>query len=450
MKILCNVLFFSVILSGCGVEKSHHPETPVVSKTNYSNQPIMLKKKSLQCGSRNFTQDESNFALNIFLRGRNFLFEKNFFRFLSGFFLKDGSIISGSSYGEEVEILVTPFGEKIVKDTKGSPVFLCPDEEYESDFIEGAALNIVHYIEKTRDFFMKSSPGERIAPVKVSVSPAIVKTQLLRNFDGEFKKIGHYMTDNALYQPSTKTIAFLPHSEFMKFGGFSMNLWEVPMVPAHEYGHHLLQEILGSQYVSNQLHLNCFGNFRETKSALKTIRPREVKTSDIIRLYHEGFSDLVAHYALSEEERSVSGVKCLEVSRDVRSPKFYDGSPKVFSEEVLHSYFSHFEGPAVACEVTNYQDAHVMGAILAHTYDSFASEFTEANEEKLSALVEWVKYLRARGNHLRKLSPEEFFKVTYRELLKISLKKQDLSFDENTCRKIEGFFPRLNLAECNF
>lgn len=446
MKISVLGLLFLFLLSSCGVEEKFKPHESF-SSTRYSNKPILLQKKSAACEEKKFSRNNSSFGFYIFQSGRRLFRRSNFFQFLSKKFLRDGDVIHRSVYDEKIDVLSTGFGEKLLEENFGSDIFVCPEESYENESVEGAALSATHFIEKTKRFFEKASPGIHISPVRLSISPTILKSQLMRNSDGSISKVSSYMTDNAYYRTSSRTIAFLPHSQH--FRSFShVNLWEVPMVASHEYGHHLFQEILGRSNFPPDLEMSCFGKVVLEKSHLKSIRHRNVKIDDVLRAFNEGFADLVAFYSLDSSERSVAGVPCLEISRDVVSPVFYDGNPKELSEEAVRTFFSFRAMGPYSCEVTNYQDVHTMGAIQAHTFNKFLSEFTISDEEKLAALIEWVKFLRSESQHFRNKQPEDFMKDSYGAFLKISVAKFNRTFDENICRKVEEIFPGLKLSDC--
>lgn len=281
--------------------------------------------------------------------------------------------------------------------------------------------------------------------MKINLTPMIVRTKLTPNGDGTFSKVGSYLTDNAFYSPSTATITFLPHSSQHFQFAILRNLWNVPVVSAHEYGHHLFENLQGGDHLSPDGHSSCLGN-EETQSNLKSFRLTSRK--DVLTAFNEGFSDLVAYYSLSSSERDLTLVRCLEVSRDVGSPIFYDGNPKIFDQAALRLFFSTTRSRSLACEETNYQDVHTMGAILAYSYNKFSGQLTNSREEKLAALIEWVKFLGFEYRHRSSQGPEDFLRKSFIELLRISATRSNRSFDENLCRVVDEIFPDLEMKEC--
>lgn len=414
MKFISSVLSLLFLVSGCGVESSRHPQQKIL-KTRYSNTPVPLKK-------------DFNHCVN----------EENY--------LHDGKVIHSVLFGEKSEILTTPYGDRIRILEMPRMAFVCKEEpDYSENSIESSALQITKTIRKTSAFFRKAAPKIEIPPVKINLTPMIVKTKLIANGDGTFSKLGSYLTDNAFYRPFTSTITFLPHSSQHFQFAILRNLWNVPMVSAHEYGHHLFENLQEGDHIPPHGHSSCIGEV-ETHTNLKSFRVTSRK--DVLTAFNEGFSDLVAYYSLTSSERDLTLVRCLEVSRDVASPIFYDGNPKIFDQAALRLFFSTTRSRQLPCEETNYQDVHTMGAILAYSYNKFSAGLTNSREEKLAALIEWVKFLGFEYRHRSSQGPEEFLRKSFSELLRISASRSNRSFDENLCQVVDDIFPDLDMKEC--
>lgn len=391
------------VVSGCGVESSQYPRHRVLT-TTYSDTPFALIKDFNRCAN-----EEA--------------------------YLHDGKIIHSVLFAEESQILDTHAGERQRFLKKPQIVFLCPEEDsYKDNSVESSALQITKTIQKTFLFFTRVAPQLRISPVKVNLTPLIFRR-------------GSYLTDNASYRPSSSTITFLPHSLQHRHMSYSRNLWNVPMVAAHEYGHHLFENLPGGKLLPSDHQSSCFGNEESPEPSLKSFR--SFSTKEVLTAFNEAFSDLVAFYSLSPSENNLDSVRCLEVSRDVESPRFYDGNPKIFDEAALRLFFSSTRYLQLSCEQTSYQDVHTMGAIVAYSYNKFSGELTNSREEKLAALIEWVKFLKFEHRHRSHRNPEQFLRESFGELLRISAARLNRSFDENLCRLVDEIFPDLNLKECS-
>lgn len=414
MKLLLSSLLLIFLAAGCGIESSRHPQEKILS-TRYSNTPVPLKKDFQQC------LDEENY-------------------------LHDGKVIQSVLFGERSEILSTPYGDRIRFLEKPRMAFVCKEEQnYSDNSIEASALQITKTIRKASALFRKVAPEIQIPPVKINLTPMIVKTELIANSDGTISKLGSYLTDNAFYRPSTSTITFLPHSSQHYRFAILRNLWNVPVVSAHEYGHHLFEHLLEGDRLPPADHSACFGE-EEKVSNLKSFRI--ITKKEVLTAFNEGFSDLVAYYSLSPSERDLTLVRCLEVSRDVSSPTFYDGNPKTFHQAALRSFFSTTRSMQLSCEDTSYQDVHTLGAILAWSYNKFSGELTDSREEKLAALIEWARFLGVEYRRWSNQNPENFLRTSFSELLRISATRLNRSFDENLCQVVDEIFPDLDLKEC--
>lgn len=436
-----------LLLSSCG-EPLIIRKNEFAYPTSYSNSPIELPKQIRFCRQR--FSSSPLFHLHLFSEQRIKNPLADFSTLFNQIWLKDGEVISESVYGEKIEYLKEGENYRYLQHRRKRKMFVCPEVNfYERESIESAALNVSYFVRKTHDHFSSLFPDIPVEPVTINIAPVIIESELKKSQSSQVIKESSYMTDNAMYVPLTKTITFLPHSAEIKNSLRDLNLWEVPMVSAHEYGHHLFQTLY--QAPSSLLpHFNsCFGERRKQKSQEKSTRARKISIDDVINAYNEGFADLISFYLLAPQERSVEGVRCLEVSRDVKSSRFYDGKPKRFSKEALQSFFSFFNSIHLGCEDVNYQQVHILGAVFAHSADFFLGQMTNSEDEKLAALVEWVKFLRFERNKYHLASPRIFFRETFTEFLRMSAKHFNRELDGHLCKTVEEIYPDLNLKECS-
>lgn len=438
------------IFSACGKNIELPKEDDKVTSTTFSNSPVLLKLQDAQCIGSNTLIKNPAYKLYIYLRGRHEVLEKNFGFLKSSNPLRNSSIIKATYYGEEVETLFSYGRNQTFVNTPREELSLCSStKDYSPLTVESVALNASFYINKTNEKFTELFPRISVRPIILNILPKIQRSYLAKNMSGKLVKMSSYLTDNAFYVVKDSSITFLPHSVDMKRMGFSANLWEVPMVISHEYGHHLFQTIFKGQSDTMGAH-NCFGNHSdEDEIKNKRLTFRQVQLSDILNAYNEGFADLVSFYSIGSEF-SLGGVRCLEITRDVNSNTFFNGSLKVFGERALESLFSDVKVQNTTCESSNYQEPHTIGAIFAYSADSYMNLFTDSKDKKFEVIVNWLNYLALNKNKYSRLTPQEYLKETFSIFLRIATTRLEGSFSEAACEKIYTMYPSLELQECNY
>lgn len=455
MKKLSTVAVLLALVS-CG-KQVHEKKSGVtsprkVSASHFSQNPVQLKSMNVApdgCSVESYTDQQRNLNLSLFLAGESVDQERFFTNLIEGLFVKDigGNIVSQSHKGQSILMKYVSTDDVITDESKevSAPavVTVCPDvEKYEKGTVESAALNATYFISKTNRKVSELLPGVKIDPISVEVTPSI-KKDLSVIVKGEV--IWHYEafeTDNAYYAPGTNSITFLPHSEEFRKAGLTMNFWEVPMVASHEYGHHIFQTLHPS---GDQSALkNCFGHFGLV-SAGEQEEKREVTNDDVLGALNEGFADLVSYYSLENNERGVKGVPCLDVTRDVSSKLFANGAAKVFSEAALSDFFStkELEGPE-SCDVPNFQDIHIIGAIFANGAERLLSLSTETKDQRLSIVLNWLKEMQAKSADMRALAPAEFLKESLKLLADVTVAKTDGKLDQNECSVLAEIYPGID------
>lgn len=435
MKFWIFIIHALLIFSACSEREMTQRRAQDIFEISYSNTPTLLEKENSSCNS--FA--ESNF-LFYFFTNRNLETRMRDFSLI----LNDKKVIRHIFHGEKSELIEHDGRFMFVTRKKPLPVDIC-SREPRRETVESAALTVSWYIHKSFTKFHEIAPEVKVSPIILNISPSIQKTIIERNSSGRLVRKLTFMTDNAFYMPFTKSITFLPHSNHLKLSGFDVNFWEVPTVASHEYGHHLFQTLFESGISAFE---GCFGPAHKSRKENKQ-RGFSVSVSNVNSAFNEGFADLLAWYTLPHHERNLEGVRCLEKSRDIGSSVFYDGKPKIFSEEALRIFFTGYDETLTrSCEDLSYSDTHTFGAIFAHNVDSFLNELTVSDDEKLAVVIEWVKFLKTQKSKYRLSSGESYFRATFAGFIRLSVKKFGTEFNEKICRKIESIFPDLNLTEC--
>lgn len=417
-----------------------------------SASPYFYEKKTVSCQDKSAKRTDDFFSLNLFLFGNITMRDKNLAEILDQQLLRDPArkVISNTFYGERVKITGPLYD--VTFTTLSAPVALniCPeDESFEEETIESAGLNAAYFINKTHSRYTGLGIGPALKPLTLNIMPSITQKKSEFGMNG-WEESDAFWTDNAIYNPEASSITFLPHSMEWKRTQGTVNFWAIPMVPSHEYGHHIFQGIYQARTSSIHRHQGCFGSINSTQQEYAP--DRKVSPFDVLGAYNEGFADLVSFYTLDAEELNFDGVSCLQVTRNVKSASFYDGQLKTFSGPVLESFFSTSKlQENRTCEQTNYQDIHFIGAIFAYSAERFMSQMTDSSDEKFKIIIEWAKLLKAKEYLYLRLEGDQYLRKTFADFLKLSARTLNRRFDQQLCQEAEKLFTgiKAEIPECN-
>ncbi len=436
--------------NGSGNNNSSNPRNIVA--TNQSTKPIPLtsdRNKSL-CSVENLDEAQRNLNLSLFVRGQIVDEDRNFSGLIDGLKVRDigASIITESSKDLNILYTYTSTDDVVTTDKKiinpQSAISICADDgKYARASIESAALNATYFISKTGRKVSELLPSVKIPAIEVEIGP-LIKKSLKQIVKGEVVwTFEAFDTDNAYYSPGENKITFLPHSEEFKKAGMTMNFWEVPMVASHEYGHHIF-EILHPYNVVNLGMKNCFGKMG-LHAEPSELGKRSVTTEDVLGALNEGFADLVSFYSLDNNERGLKGVPCLEISRDVGSGVFADGTSKIFSTDALATFFltKEVEAPET-CDVPNYQDIHIIGAIFANGADRLLSLSVPTKDQRLSIVLSWLQEMKVKSSAMNALSPQDFLRESFELLVQMTAKMTDGKVDQSECDLAKEIYPEID------
>lgn len=437
------IIYFLIlaIAASCGTPSESPKASLINPDQNSLEKPIKVSKDPQACAE---TIVDSNFSTQLFLYKNG----------LGGFFqvflpwekLFQKSIISEIKYHgkfEEIfkEDLVLKIEEEAPRDLD-----LCPSESSKRNTIESVAYNTSYYIIKTHDYFLKHTKI-KVPPISLLLLPEIKKkVKIAENLQST------YLTDNAFYRPFSASITFLPHSEEAKNKGLIMNFWEIPFIPSHEYGHHIFRKLFPYQEsIYSGVNFKCFDHQIFLSNAEKPLK-RKVSINEVLNFINEAFSDLLASYALDEDENKLDGIPCIEVNRDISRPFFVDGTAKVISQQALYDFFYAKKlFPISNCQVTNFQSIHTFGALFAYNLNNFMSLFTKDKDKKLKIMTTWISMLKYYHKDLASLPPKKYFDSTFTLFLRLTTTHFDKTFDQNICNAIEQIYPNFNrqFGECS-
>ena len=286
---------------------------------------------------------------------------------------------------------------------------------------ENAALSVLYPIRKFSEEFKSLLWHLDIPKVNIQVLPKysrIVTTKEKRKTVTRKS----YLINNAMYFGSQDTLIFLPQG---KRDGFkvpfgNVPLWKSPAVVMHEYGHHLFKHVVikgndnmvGHGDTELCLDTRDFNTVEDSNEA--RFRPIVTK-EDALGAINEGFADLFAFYSAGEKT-FFENMGCMEKTRDLQSDRFLSLRKKILNKSVLEEFVGQPNKVQLSCDLSvNFQDPHMIGAIIAHGFYKLLESSRLSSYYKLQATLLWLQDLRSLYNissgpeDLIKKSTESFF-----------------------------------------
>lgn len=355
---------------------------------------------------------------------------------LGGEILRKGKLIN------QKDIAFYEFQDHIVESP--TPLSLCPGEEYDLDSYQSAAIHINHILELSHKSI--ANKIHSLKPIDLKIAPKI-QLELEGKVDNTVVVSKKVLINNAYYDALKKEIVYLPQGTndngYIPFNGIP--LWHIPITASHEYGHHIFSGLMDNYYLDlnnegnnehNDDHQDdfrdrnyqlCFDN-REKVSEINELHSKaneKVDTNTVIRAINEGFADLFANYSLPQKYTSLGILPCLNNTREVDEEYFANGERKLLSEEAIEQFLNGNKKPLESClESVDYQDPHILGALIAHMIDSVFSALELDKDTKLEFIIKWIRDLNKHYDHLKSKSPREFL-VESLLLFSNNFKKQD-------------------------
>lgn len=446
MNKLILITGFLLLAGGCGQQVSRS-SGPRILGTLPSVDPLFMESEYKNCTLSNFEKPQLEIPLQLFLQGSATQENKNFHGLFDGIYLRDPEqkSISRTIFGEQINMLKVDNGavsnRYLVSKKNGSDVTICPDQVYKTNSIESAALNAAYYIHLVFKKVMPLLPEHEIKPITLKVG-SIWKYEIQQMAPGGMFIGTSYETDNALYEAASHTITFLPHSRSKKAYLYPMNFWSIPMVAAHEYGHHIFHTL--SPQTDSSLHLSgCFHPIVEINKP-----DANIKNMDVEHSLNEGFADLIAFYALPANERGVQGINDLDKDRDVSSAQFSGlKAEKTYNEHVLRGFFNSSSAPI---DHLRYRSPHLFGAVFAHRVDFFLSSLDATEDQRLEIVLDWAREFGQRKPGMSGLDPRAFLEASLAMMVESGIKRMNKTLDAKVCKEVTRFYPAFNssFAEC--
>lgn len=470
-KIISSVLLLSSVFSGCSKSSSSGGDSPSVVRYNsFSSTPIFLRSQAEFCADDGNQKISTTYSISLLKNGYNYEEDLSIGQILDMQYIRSkyAGIVSATYKNQETSKEYDlywnnesqDYREKYLvnseKINEGEAVILCSSiNKLKDDSIETASVKVNYFIDKTNKAIKSLNLGIDIRPIEVFISPKHKSKYSAYKDDQKVLTLDNvYETDNAYYHPIYETITFLPQSEegLKKdlFGG--IGLWNIGMVPSHEYGHHIFNSIVKSYsyYDLQKNHDVCFDNRVEKGSKFGSEKKiNAYRNSDhhtTIGALNEGFADLISFYTLEDNERTLTNITCMEKSRDVGSRFFADGTPKKFTVAAVKLMeSSEVDDTKRDCTQPDFQEIHSIGAVFASMVDDMLSRFTTDKSIKLKVTLNWLKLLeKDYKKRIRGYTTQTGLEYAYEMFISEILKEFNMQATTEVCQKIEEDFQTID------
>ncbi len=434
-------LTFALVITSCGQQTYNAPSKDSFVKRSLGR-AIPLTKIHPTC-DRVASSSSKEFDILRFIEGQMLGEKIDFSSIITGskFAAKSSTFYNKVAYGGKFEIFyeINRAGNEkqvgLKQKANAAELNVCAGSDYTNYPLsyEDVALSSVPGIQAALDAVKAAKPKIKLNPVKFVMGPDY-KMIYRTTYKVQGKKKGQLnlaFVNNAFYNGGTSEIVFLPQGymgedKVIPFGG--VPLWKIPMVGAHEYGHHVFREIVGGKALdtaSKEFHDKFCWDSRHVHVSGSTKIEKMAGTGEILGAYNEGFADLIAYYSLGKEIGSLKGISCMEKAREVDVSEFADGTAKKLDFNAYFTFMHGGESPD-SCLEPDYTDIHIMGAIFAHHFDQLMEKIGMEPQEKLKTLLEWAQILKSKYGNLTS---------GYKALMEIYLTKGGIKSDACTYLK---------------
>ena len=263
--------------------------------------------------------------------------------------------------------------------------------------------------------------------------------------DGVLKREVKNLINNAFYTYKDKEVTYVPkgspHIGISPFASTAM--WKIPFVGVHEYGHHLFAYLVPN-YVNDKLSkLHSTLCFDRGNDHFRKSKKRKTQFYDVMKAFNEGVADLFSRQIL-DKKITLKGIGCLEKTREVDSKYFSNDIPKKMTQSVFRQFLIPQNKESRNCMRTiNFNDPHMVGAIIAHSFHKIFDKVKLEKEERLSFLYRYLRLVNREYPRLRALEPQSALeKIIYLGLQ--SIDNMAILSQKDKCGLVSRYFPTLH------
>lgn len=451
---VCSIIFCVV---GCSVKV----EEKILEKDRYvessTGEPIALKFQTESC--QEVLSEQSFPVIYPATAGEIIEYRPNATDILNRFYTE---ILLGGKIQRIREFFVIEDNtylrstDKVLENPRS--LVLCSDMNYDFDSYESAAIHASHILDLAHKKLVNNKSMSRLdllSPVSLKVAPLIETITQYENSKEVITK-KKFLVNNAYYNATTKEIVFLPQGKnpqgHIPFNG--VPLWHIPITASHEYGHHVFSHLMPNYFneLAHHAHILCFDNRENVslkdipKNKMDMLGKRESHNIDaVLRAINEGFADLIANYSLPKKYTSLDIVPCLNDSREIDVAVFANGEEKNLNDHALDAFLSGSKEALGSClEEVDYKDPHILGALVAHSFDSIFTTFEMDSNLRLQTLMNWVAALNDNYPTMQQDHPADFFHKAMELFLdQLHDIKSDQTKVEMMCKLLDNKAPLL-------
>jgi hypothetical protein len=325
--------------------------------------------------------------------------------------------VEGSLYGYADEQICTYNGSLDCKSTGKEQALrvikICKSPaSYGRQSLEGITITSQYLVERANSFY--ESLTTKKANIKSSaliIHPQIIKHVTLSS--GAVKTLVD--SHNAAFATSPETaygyFLVFPSSK-KSYAKSPVNLWEVPFVMSHEFGHNVFAhhvekaaESVGLSIRSHEdldLHHILPRSFEEFENQQGRSKSREKSlyfatdaeiASKSLKGVNELFADLYGFYGNGSATGLLKGITCLDKTRDPLADATPAGFSKVWGPTQLNIFEGRVEASDTAgCSEPAFDGEHDVAAVLGYPivtlYKALAPSVTDVS--RMSVIVSWL------------------------------------------------------------
>ena len=279
------------------------------------------------------------------------------------------------------------------------------DGKYQRHALETMALASFYYTETAYTFY-NSITGSLSGIANSILIPQPKISYEITKKDGQIKK--KIDADNASFQelakteksPSLGVFKIYPTSQDY-FTTNKHNLWEVPYVMRHEFGHHVFNHYVKDTAEANGISLSGHTGLdsilpvadRKHRPSLSLVDNTKIAQWALDGI-NETFADLYAYFAGNSAKDQLKGVECLDTSRDPSRPLTRAGQPKGLNKARIDIYEGRASAPASNgdCYEPTFDDEHDIATALGQPLARFIenTRLTGQGKDRAQILLIWA------------------------------------------------------------
>ncbi|MCX6123675.1 MAG: hypothetical protein NTV34_02835, partial [Proteobacteria bacterium] len=283
---------------------------------------------------------------------------------------------------------------------------------YKRESLEGMTLTSQYFTETAYQYF-NAIPNHK-PNIKPSVLVAQPKIQYhVTKKDGSV--VDRIITDNAAFSkleatkehPEWGMFRIYPTSQ-KSFTSSGLNLWEVPFVMHHEFGHHVFRHYVHSTIINTGLTLKAsdsldtilpLGIGTKTRTfSLKSGTDSNAIAQNAVDGINETFADLYSYFSNNSVKDQLKGVDCLALTRDPASAKTATGIAKGLDAARMAIYLdSENATDTKDCNSPSFDDEHDIATALGQPIAKFIEDSMPSADSitRGKVLLNWATRMNA-------------------------------------------------------